>query len=47
MWVSLIYFEETEIALLGFLLKELNRPQEKIRVDKLSRHLYDIHEFLR
>ncbi|MGG7666999.1 nucleotidyl transferase AbiEii/AbiGii toxin family protein [Dyadobacter sp. BHUBP1] len=41
--VPTVYAERTFLEKLFLLHEEFNRPEEKIRVDRLSRHLYDVH----
>jgi len=41
--VSTVNPERTFLEKLFLLHEEFNRPQEKMRVDRLSRHLYDIY----
>lgn len=39
--------ERTLLEKLFLLHEEFHRPQEKMRVDRLSRHLYDVHHLMK
>lgn len=41
--IPTVYAERTFLEKLFLLHEEFHRPAEKVRVDRLSRHLYDVH----